>query len=68
MVLQLGDKVNLFCKGEFRREITVVALNVPNGLDNLPSFQASDGSLFYASPEDGKYYNVGNKAFYVEGK
>lgn len=73
--MEVGQKVLL--KTYDKPDIVAVTTDVgiPSGINNRPAFQVyvnnermKGYSLFYMEPEPGtgKFYNVGNKAYWVE--
>jgi len=67
--MKVGDRVALFSHNGFRRFGTISKVGIPSGLDNRTCYELTDGSKFFMKPElgTGRYYNVGNKAFWIVG-
>ena len=65
--MKVGDRVALSSHNGFCGFGTISKVGIPSGLDNRTCYELTEGSRFFMKPElgTGRYYNVGNKAFWI---
>ena len=68
--MKVGDKLKLYSHSGYRHEVTITSLSEIDRLTGRPCFACAWDAWkyeakFYSEAENGKHFNVGNKAFWV---